>query len=437
MTTLSGASVESTAGEFAIALTADERSMLHGDAGEAVRVAMRILTRVAPLYGATSLLEISRAHIDGCIYEGDAGLEFAERLARAGGKVRVPTSLNVISLDRQQWRSHGLTPEYADKARRLGQAYVDMGATPSFTCAPYHTAAAPTFGEQIAWSESNAVAYANSVIGARTNRYGDYLDACCALTGRAPAAGLHLDAARLGQVLFTLRSVPTALMARDDFYPVLGYHLGGIVTDEIPVVDGLSERPSDDQLKALSAAAASSGAVALFHLVGVTPEAPTRDAAFGGKRPVRVVDITLDDLRLTRGALTTAATDGPVDVVAFGSPHCSLAECRELASLMSGQRKAEDVEVFVTTSRAVKNLLGRSGDLDKLEAFGATVTADTCIVVAPLVRPDARVLMTNSAKYAHYGPGILGVGSVFATTEDCIASAVAGAVVIDDGPWSG
>lgn len=419
-----------------VQLSADERAMLGGEAGEAVRIAMRILTRVAPLYGARALLPVTRAHIDGCIYEGDAGLEFAERLARLGGKVQVPTSLNVISLDRQRWRAHGLATAYADKARRLGQAYLDMGATPSFTCAPYQTDAAPTFGEQIAWSESNAVAYANSVIGARTNRYGDYLDACCALTGRAPAAGLHLDEARLGQVLVNLRGIPPALARRDDFYPVLGYLLGTLVADEVPVIDGLPERPHDDQLKALAAAAASSGSVALFHLVGITPEAPTLAAAFGGRSPGRTIDIGLDDLRGARRALTTAATRGPVDVVAFGSPHCSLAECRALATLMARRRRSDAVEVFVTTSRAVRTLLDRSGDLAILEAFGATVTADTCIVVSPLVRPGAKVLMTNSAKYAHYGPGLLGVGSVFGTTEDCVESAVAGTVIMDDGPWT-
>src|SRR5688500_15867936 len=249
-------------------LSGDERAMLAGEAGEATRIAMRIVGRQAPVYGADSLLEISRAHIDGCIYEGDAGLAFAERLADLGGRVRVPTTLNVVSLDLRHWRELGLEEGYADKARRLGNAYVRMGARPTFTCAPYQTAGAPIFGEQIAWAESNAVAYANSVIGARTNRYGDYLDACCALTGRVPAAGLHLDEHRLGQVLVRLRGVPPALFARDDFYPVLGYVLGELVADEVPVVEGLDARPSDDQLKALAAAAATSGSVALFHLVG-------------------------------------------------------------------------------------------------------------------------------------------------------------------------
>jgi predicted aconitase len=309
-----------------------------------------------------------------------------------------------------------------------------MGARATFTCAPYQTEHAPVFGEQIAWSESNAVAFANSVIGARTNRYGDYLDICCALTGRAPAAGFHLDEPRLATVVVQLRSIPPELPLRDDFYPVLGYLLGSIVSDEIAVVTGLECQPTEDQLKAMAAAAASSGEVAMFHIAGVTPEAQTLARALGNRPARRAVTVSMVELRQARQALTTA-TGTRLDVVAFGSPHCSLSECRTLAKLMSGCQASSLVEVFITTSRAVRDLLARSGELAVLEAFGARVTADTCIVVAPLVKPNAEVLMTNSAKYAHYGPGLLGVDSVFATTEECVASAIAGHVVRAEGPW--
>jgi len=390
---------------------------------------------MAPLYGASSLLSITRAHIDGVILTGSAGLEFAERLADLGGQVAVPTSLNVMSMDRQRSRELRLEADFAARARRLGQAYVQMGARPTFTCAPYQTENAPAFGEQIAWSESNAVAFANSVIGARTNRYGDYLDICCALIGRAPAAGLHLDEPRLATVVVELRSIPAELPLRDDFYPVLGYLLGSTVTNEVPVVNGLDCRPTEDQLKAMAAAAASSGEVGMFHIVGVTPEAATLREALGGRQAQRTVPVSIEDLRRTREALTTA-TGSRVDVVAFGSPHCSLTECRALAALMAGRRALDTVEVFVTTSRAVRDLLTRSGELAVLEDFGARVTADTCIVVAPLVKPTAEVLMTNSAKYAHYGPGLLGVDSVFATTEECVTSAIAGRVIRAEGPWA-
>lgn len=415
-------------------LTAEEQAMLAGDCGPATRLAASILVRMAPLYGATSLLPVTRAHIDGVILTGSAGLAFAERLAELGATVSIPTSLNVMSMDRQQWRSLGQDAEFASRARRLGQAYVTMGAVPTFTCAPYQTVHAPSFGEQIAWSESNAVAFANSVIGARTNRYGDYLDICCAITGRVPAAGLHLDEFRAATVLVNLPPLPHRLVARDDFYPVLGYLLGSLVSSEVAAITGLEATPSDDQLKSLAAAAASSGDVALFHIVGVTPEAPDLTTALAGRAPARVIDVTLADLRAAWAKLTSATSE-TVDVVAFGSPHCSLAECRALAQLMAGQHAAPGVEVFITTSRAVRDILQRTGDLAVLEGFGAKVTADTCIVVAPLVNPAARTLMTNSGKYAHYGPGLLGVDSIFGSMEECVASAVRGRVVRDDEVW--
>jgi predicted aconitase len=418
-----------------ITLDADERAMLQGEAGPACQIAMRILSRMTPIYGASCLLSVTRAHLDGVILTGSAGLEFAERLAELGGQMAVPTSLNVMSMYRQHWQRWHQDPAFADRALRLGRAYLKMGAIPTFTCAPYQTDSAPSFGEQIAWSESNAVAFANSVIGARTNRYGDYLDLCCALTGRVPAAGLHLDEPRLATVIVELDPLPHHLTSRDDFYPVLGYLLGELVTDHVPVIVGLDSNPTQDQLKSMAAAAASSGAVALFHIVGVTPEAPTVRAVLGGRPPARTLPITFADLREARARLTTAP-GSHLDVVAFGSPHCSLEECRSLARMMDGQQASADVEVFITTSRAVRDLLRRTGDLAILEAFGAKVTADTCIVVAPLIKKGARTLMTNSAKYAHYGPGLLGLDSVFASMEDCVESAITGRVVVSDGPWS-
>ncbi len=418
-----------------IRLSEEERAMLAGELGPATRLAASILYRMAPMYGATSFLPVTRAHIDGVIYTGNAGLRFAEHLADLGARVAVPTTLNVGSVDRERWREIGQSPAYAAPARRLGEAYLRMGAQPTFTCAPYQQGHVPAFGEQIAWSESNAVAYANSVLGARTNRYGDYLDICCAITARVPAAGLHLDENRLATCLITLRDIPERLQRRDDFYPVLGYALGERVPGEVAAISGLTVEPTSDQLKALAAGAASSGDVALFHLIGITPEAATASSAFGGRPPRRTLELTLAELRRTRDTLSSATAD-TVDVVAFGSPHCSLAEGRRLAALMQGQRAANGVQVFITTSRAVRELLAISGDLAVLEAFGAEVTADTCIVVAPLVKPGARVLMTNSAKYAHYGPGLLGVGSVFGSTAECVESAVKGLVVRDEDAWN-
>src|SRR3954468_13118173 len=266
--------------------------MANGDGGPAQALAVSILVRMADVYGATELMDISQAHIDTTIYLGDATLEFAERLASLGAKVAVPTSLNVSGVDECGWKDWAVKPEWAAKAARQMLAYERMGAVPTGACAPYQTHMRPVFGQQIAWGESNAISFANSVIGARTERYPDLLDICCAITGRVPAVGLHLDENRAGQLLLRLTDVPAALQEDDQFFAVLGHLVGKLAEDRIPVIDGVHVRPLEDHLKAFSAAVASSGRVALFHIVGVTPEAPSVDAAFQGRQPGQIVDIT-------------------------------------------------------------------------------------------------------------------------------------------------
>src|SRR6185436_18078210 len=278
--------------------------MANGDGGPAQALAMSILVRMADVYGATELMDISQAHIDSTIYLGDATLEFAERLTSLGAKVAVPTSLNVSGVDECGWKDWAVAPEWAAKAARQMLAYERMGAVPTWTCAPYQTHMRPVFGQQIAWGESNAIAFANSVIGARTERYPDLLDICCAITGRVPAIGLHLTEERAGQMLLQLDGVSPALQQDDQFFAVLGHLVGKLAEDLIPVVDGIVVTPAEDHLKAFSAAAASSGRVALFHMVGVTPEAPTLDAAFQGREPGQTIEITTTNLRDARGELT-------------------------------------------------------------------------------------------------------------------------------------
>src|ERR1700730_10455373 len=309
-----------------------DRAMLNGDLGPAPQLAMSILVRMADVYAAGELMDISQAHIDSTIYLGDATLEFAERLASLGARVVVPTSLNVSGVDECGWKDWAVTPEWAAKAARQMLAYERMGAVPMWTCAPYQTHMRPSFGQQIAWGESNAIAFANSVIGARTERYPDLLDICCAITGRVPAVGLHLTEHRAGQMLLRLDGVPAALQQDDQFFAVLGHLLGKLAEDRIPVIEGIVVRPAEDELKAFAAAAASSGRVALFHMVGVTPEAPTLDAAFQRRDVPPAIAITTADLRAARNELTTA--DGrELDMVILGSPHFSVAEFRQLAPL--------------------------------------------------------------------------------------------------------
>src|SRR4051794_28278415 len=296
--------------------------MVNGDDGPAPALAMSILVRMADVYGATELMDISQAHIDSTIYLGDATLEFAERLASLGAKVAVPTSLNVSGVDECGWKDWAVSPEWAAKAARQMLAYERMGAVPMWTCAPYQTHMRPRFGQQIAWGESNAISFANSVIGARTERYPDLLDICCAITARVPAVGLHLTENRAGQILLRLVGVPQSLQQDDQFFAVLGHLVGKLAGESIPVIEGVTVQPAEDHLKAFAAAAASSGRVALFHMVGVTPEAPTLEAAFHGEAGLKACTtrqtITVDDLRSARRELTTA--DGrELDMVILGS----------------------------------------------------------------------------------------------------------------------
>src|SRR4051794_25710141 len=337
--------------------------MLDGGDGPARQLAMSILVRMAGVYGATALMDISQAHIDSTIYLGDATLEFAERLASLGARVAVPTSLNVSGVDECGWQDWAVSPEWAAKAARQMLAYERMGAVPTWTCAPYQTHMRPAFGQQIAWGESNAISFANSVIGARTERYPDLLDICCAITGRVPAIGLHLTEHRAGQLLLRLSGVPRALQQDDQFFAVLGHLVGQLAGDGIPVIDGIVVSPSEDQLKAFAAAAASSGRVAPFHMVGVTPEAPTLEAAFRGRAAGKAAAITVADLRAARRELTTA--DGrELDMVILGSPHFSLDEFRLLAPLVAGRHAHSRIRFLITSSRLMKERAREAGILD-------------------------------------------------------------------------
>jgi hypothetical protein len=395
---------------------------------------MSILARMAELVGARQFLDITRAHIDATIYVGDAGLEFAERLASQGGRVAVPSTVNVSGLDEHHWKEWPVPPDWAAKAHRQMIAYQKMGTIGIWTCAPYQTEHAPRLGEQIAWGESNAVAFANSVLGARTERYPDYLDVAAAIAGRVPAAGLHLEENRRGQLVLDLRTIPEVFAARDDFYPVLGHYLGKKAGERIAVLTNLAARPTEDQLKALGAAAASSGSVALFHIVGVTPEAPTLEAALQGRDPEEALAVPLDELRAARGELETATGD-ELDLVVLGSPHFSFEEMKRLAPLVEGRTRHARVTFLVTTSRVTRDLAAAAGYLRALESFGGKVTVDTCILATPMLPKTVRRLMTSSGKYAFYSPGLLQVEVAYGSVEDCVASAVAGRVCREPSPW--
>jgi predicted aconitase len=417
-----------------IVLSAGDQAMLDGELGAAAQMAMRILVTMAGVYGAPHLLDIESAHIDGCLYHGYSGLEFAQRLVDGGARVVVPTTLNVGAIDLLHPEYFQGTAELAHHARQLMQAYEKMGCRPIFTCAPYQAAQRPPFGAQIAWAESNAIVFANSVLGARTNRYGDFIDICAAITGRAPAVGLHLVENRRGQILFRLQDIPQRLLGEDALFPVLGYLIGARTGSKIPVIEGLLPQTTEDQLKALGAATASSGAVALFHAVGVTPEAPTIQEAFQHQPPEQVIPVTLADLRATLAHLGTVP-DGKIDVMALGSPHFSLAEFALLMPLLAQYPPHPEVEFIVCTQRLMLEALQKRGWLAQLRAAGVHVVVDTCVVVTPIVRARQGVLMTNSGKFAHYTPGNIGLQVIFGSLEECVRSASLGTVWRDEGLW--
>jgi predicted aconitase/predicted aconitase with swiveling domain len=408
-----------------ITLNPRDRELLAGAHGKAAQVAMQIILRVAELQGATELLDITQAHIDGCIYTGPASLRFAQQLVAWNAKVSVPTTLNSISVDKRRWREQGIDVALGVPASQLGDAYLDMGAKVSFTCAPYLLDSAPKAGEQIVWAESNAVVYANSVLGARTLKYPDYLDICIALTGRAPLTGCHLDLQRHA----TLRiELPPLAELDDAFYPLLGYHVGLLAGSEIPVVCGLETlQPNLDDLKAFGAAFATTSAAPMFHIVGVTPEADTLESALGHLPAPRTLFITLQDLQASWKELNSAE-ELKVDLVSLGNPHFSLSECATLAALCHGKTKHTDVAMVITCGRAIHGQAITAGYVAALETFGVQFVTDTCwcMLGEPVVPVGARTLMTNSGKYAHYAPGLVGRLVHFGSLAACVAAACAG-----------
>lgn len=404
-------------------LAQGDRAMLGGQSGRAAQVAMNVIVRMADIQGADRLIDISQVHIDGCIYTGPTSLEFARRMRDWGGRVVVPTSLNSISVDQMRWREQGVSPDVAGPASELGEAYASMGARKTFTCAPYQLDTAPALGDQIVWAESNAVVYANSVLGARTAKYPDYLDLCIALTGRAPRTGAHVEENRKATILVEV----SGFSRRDDMvYPLLGYHVGKLVGDAIPVLTGLEQwAPDPDDLKAFGAGFATTSGSPMFHISGVTAEA---------RRVEDVVAHTLSarhavgpgDLVAEWEMLNAAATT--IDLVALGNPHFSFEECETLAELCHGRIKHPSVQVQLTCNRHIHARASEAELVRRLSDFGVQFITDTCwcMLSEPVIPPSAKTILTNSAKYAHYGPGLTGKALRIGNLADCVQAACDG-----------
>jgi predicted aconitase len=397
-------------------------------------MAMEIVAGAARMLGADALIPVVSSHIDGCLYHGDSGVLFCERLAEAGARVAVPSTTNVGALNLLKPEQVRVPPDQRKMAFRLMEAHSRMGCRPSWTCAPYQAGARPALGEQIAWGESNAVAFANTVLGARTNRYGDFLDIACAIAGRAPLYGFHTDVARVGQLVIDVSELDTKLRREDAFYPVLGALVGQLAGESVPVLIGLEHsEPTEDQLKALCAGAASTGAAALIHIVGVTPEAPKLAVAIDNEEAEETIPVTPAMIAATRDTLSLAFGDA-VDCVALGSPHFSVDECLTLLRLLGGRRST--VPIYLCTGRHVMDVLASDGSDTALSSLGVEFVVDTCVVVTPILPEGSGAMMTNSAKFAHYAKGNTGHDPLFGSLSECVESAVAGRLKRDATLWA-
>lgn len=407
---------------MSLVLTSEERAIAAGTNGAAI--AMRLVAESARLLGASRLIPIASAHIDGALYHGDSGTLFAERLVEGGAKVSVRATLNVGALDLTGSCRVKLADHPRDMAKRMMSAYRALGCEPSWTCAPYQAGHRPAFGTDVAWGESNAVVFCNSVLGARTNRYGDFLDIACAIAGRAPDTGLHRPENRRATLVFDVSALPQSFLRSDIAWPILGSLFGRTVGTAIGVITGVDAHPGEDALKAFGAASASSGSVGLFHIAGITPESPDLAAVLAAG-PVETVLVDLAMIRSAQADLSTARSGDQLDAVAIGSPHLSLDECRLLLALLGGRKVV--MPFYACTGRHVLADLERLELRQELESAGITLVVDTCVVVTPIMDAVAGgVLMTNSAKFAHYAPGNTGYGVLYAALSDCVESAVAG-----------
>lgn len=404
-----------------------DRELLEGGFGPAPAHAMKLLQRYGEALGADSFVSISSAHIDGCLYHGRSSIDFVNRFAGLQGRVRVPTTLNVAAVDVVHPDLNQGPTDILTAQQELTSLYEKLGCIATLTCAPYQRMIQPLMGEHIAWAESNAIVFANSVLGARTDRYGDFTDLCAALTGRVPFVGLHRDENRLATLLVEVPSRETTNMPSDVYFACLGYVLGRRTIGHVPAITNLGSA-SRDELKALGAAAASSGALALFHAVGITPEAID---GIADPTALALIQIVNEELSEALAGLCPLEPGEPLAAVCLGTPHFSLSEFDQLREAIAEQDGPACVEIYVSTSREIAAEIQAQPRFAQLFDFGVELIVDTCTYLAPMVRKRDGAIVTNSGKWAHYGPGNLKRRVGLMSLERCLRSGVIGKVAPD------
>lgn len=400
-------------------LNDDQKMMLDGGRGEGVRIAMEMILALANVYGAEDLIPIKSAHCAGLSLKshGIAGMKWVEDMAAKGARVVVPTTMNVIGVDRS--RDLGLPGEWVEHQMRIERGYEAMGCYGTSSCVPYYYSFLPKFGEHIAWAESSAIVFTNSVLGARDNREGGPSAWAAGVTGYTPNYGLHLDENRTGDILFKV----TAKLESLADYGAIGNYVGKLVGEKIPVFDGLAH-PSTEELVGFGAAMASAGGVALFHALGITPEAPDPETVFRGKK-YEVIE--LGDREKAQGYLNlTCGKRRDVDYVALGCPHYSLNQVRAVAEKLSGKHIADGVTMWIHTNMAVKAMARELGYAKMIEDAGAVLTQDLCTILGCPEALGLHTLATNSAKMAFYAPGNNEFDVWYGTEDACIQAALTG-----------
>ena len=393
-------------------LTKQEQKMLDGAEGYAVRKSMEILTALGDIYGAKSLIKVGSVQVSGVSYHnlGDAGLEFLNALAK-DGKVKVLTTLNPAGMDLENWQQLGISPEFAEKQNLVIDAFKKMGILISCTCTPYLIGNLPLYGEHIAWSESSAVTFANSVIGAKTNREGGPSALAAAFVGKTPCYGLHLDENRVPDVHVQVMAELTKLSD----WGALGYAIGKKAENKISYITGI-KAVELDELKSFCASVVTYGAKPLFYMKGVTPGAELQ------AQPKETVTIEQADIKNAYDKINDEVSD--IELVCVGCPHCSINEIAKVAELLKGKKVAEGTEFWVATSRTTKQLADKRGYTQVIEAAGAKFACDTCMAVAPL-KDRFKSLATTSAKGCFYSRQNL-MKTKMGSIEECVQAAVTG-----------
>jgi hypothetical protein len=385
--------------------------MLKGENGYIVAKAMKLIVKLGEIYGANKLIKITSCQAAGVSYKsiGEHGLEFLKGLAEEGAKVKVPTFLNPAGMDIENWKEFGISEDFAEKQKEIIEIFKKMDVIIACSCTPYLIGNLPHYGEHLAWSESSAVSFANSVIGARTNRESALSALASAITGRTPNYGLHLEESRGPNFLV---KVKTKLKTNSDF-GALGYFVGKIVKNKIPYFSGI-ENCSTDNLKSLGAAMAASGAVALYHVENKTPEAKKYEI-----KNLETIEFSDEDLKKSYSELSD---HNEPDLIAIGCPHASISEIEVLAKKLKGKKLNK--EFWIYTSKSTKIWADKMGYTKIIEEAGAKILCDTCMVVSPLEELDFNCIGTDSGKAAKYLPSFCKKNVFFSDLDSLINKAL-------------